>query len=334
MANLEPAGTRWLMDFHTSQQPVEPVDGVVFAFAGQASQYPGMGQQLAAQDPGFAAEWRRIRSRLWADLPGGVDGRAVAELAANDVRRTYREIFAVQYALARTVIASGLEPDAVLGVSTGEISAATVAGRLTEDDAVDLLMTHAGELHRSCQDGGMVAVVGDPAELSELEHEPHCQLGLHSLHHYVLGGDRDGLHRLRRALRERRTASFELPVERGFHSPAIDAAEPALRAGARFGPATGVTFASSTLAAVADGPLDPGHLWSAIRGRIRFVEAAGQLQNGRRLVWLDLGPGSSVSTLLLHNLAGDPRRSAKPKVQTLLGPRCTEHLPQPIAKRR
>ena len=317
------------MNPQIEQADAEPVDGVVFAFAGQASQYPGMGHRLAEQQPGFAAEWRRIRLRLWADMPGGLDGAVATSLATDDVRYSYREIFAVQYALARTVIANGLEPDAVLGVSTGEICAATVAGLLSEDDAVQLLTTHAQELHRSCPAGGMIAVMGDPAKLDLLAAEPNCQLGLRSLYHYVLGGDRDGLDRVRHSLRRRGIASFELPVQRGFHSPAIDAASPVLRASACFAPPSGVVFASSTLAAVADAPLAATHMWSAIRDRIRFVEAAAQLREGRRLAWLDIGPDSSISTLLSHNFAGGRRL---PGVQTLLGSRFTERLPSPIRR--
>ena len=116
-----------------------PAEGVVFAFAGQASQYAGMGEGLAAQSALFDSEWRRIRARLWAGLPGGPD----AALAPADVRRTYREIFAVQWALARTLMAAGLQPDAVLGVSMGEMCAAAVAQLLPEADAVELVTTQA-----------------------------------------------------------------------------------------------------------------------------------------------------------------------------------------------
>jgi len=297
----------------------------VFAFAGQASQYAGMGEGLAAQSPLFDAEWRRIRARLWADLPGGPD----ADLAATDVRRTYREIFAVQWALARTLMAAGLQPDAVIGVSMGEMCAAAVAQLLPEADAVELVTTQARQIHQQCEAGGMLAVLGRPATaLAEIAPEPQCGVALISRRHFVLGGDAAGLRRISRELGQRQVASFMLPVDRGFHSPAIDPAAGGLRGAGRYRAGSGLAFASCTAGDVTAGPLAAGHMWSAIRDPIRFVAAARALSRGRQLTWIDLGPGASVSTLLAHN------RIAAAEVQTLLGSRPAERLPERLPRRR
>jgi trans-AT polyketide synthase/acyltransferase/oxidoreductase domain-containing protein len=296
----------------------DPPDGIVFAFAGQASQYAGMGEWLAARNRMFSAEWRRIRARLWAGLPSGLD----AGLPPSDVRRTYREIFAVQWALARTLMARGLQPDVVIGVSMGEICAAAVAQLLPEPDAVELVTTQAHHVHHDCQAGGMVAVMGSPGTaLAGLAPEPLCEVGMISRRHFVLGGDQPGLRRIRRALDARQVASFMLPVDRGFHSGAIEPAAAELRAFGRFRAGSGITFASSFLGDVTSEPLQTGHMWSAVRGPIRFIEAARKLGRGRRLAWIDVGPGTSVSTMLSHNGV------TTGQVQSLLGSRRAERLP-------
>jgi trans-AT polyketide synthase, acyltransferase and oxidoreductase domains len=296
----------------------EPPDGVVFAFAGQASQYAGMGEWLAARNRMFSAEWRRIRARLWADVPSGLD----AELPATDVRRTYREIFAVQWALARTLMARGLQPDVVIGVSMGEMCAAAVAQLLPEPDAVELITAQAHHVHHDCPPGGMVAVMGSPGPaLAGLAPEPLCEVGLVSRRHFVMGGDQPGLRRIRDALNARQVASFTLPVDRGFHSRAIEPAAAGLRAVGRFRASSGITFASSFLGDVTSEPLQPGHMWSAVRGPIRFIEAARKLSRGHRLAWIDIGPGTSVSTMLSHN------GIATGQLQSLLGAGRAERLP-------
>ena len=296
----------------------------MFAFAGQASQYAGMGEGLAAQSALFDSEWRRIRARLWAGLPGGPD----AALAPTDVRRTYREIFAVQWALARTLMAAGLQPDAVIGVSMGEMCAAAVAQLLPEADAVELVTTQARQIHRQCPEGGMLAVLGRPATaLAGIAPEPLCGVAMVSRRHFVLGGDADGLRRLSRELGQRRVASFMLPVDRGFHSPAIDPAAAGLRAAGRYAAGPGLPFASCLTGDVTAAPLAADHMWAAIREPIRFVAAARALSRGRQLTWIDLGPGASVSTLLAHN------RIAAAGVHTLLGARPAERLPERLPER-
>src|SRR5947209_17801618 len=93
--------------------------GVVFMFAGQGSQYGGMSRDLAAHHPSFRAEYARLQARA-AELGAPAGGEA---LRRRDVRRTHVEIFLAQQALARTLVAHGVRPDYVLGVSMGEIGA-------------------------------------------------------------------------------------------------------------------------------------------------------------------------------------------------------------------
>ncbi|KOX04731.1 acyltransferase domain-containing protein, partial [Streptomyces sp. NRRL B-3648] len=67
-------------------------------------------------------------------------------------------LFAVMVALAELWRAHGVEPDAVVGHSQGEIAAAYVAGALSLDDAAKVVALRSKALVALADQGGMVSV--------------------------------------------------------------------------------------------------------------------------------------------------------------------------------
>ncbi len=116
--------------------------GPVFVFSGQGSQWCGMGQQLYAQEPAFRDALAMCDEAIRPHL----DGSVVAELLAEDneswlgdIGIVQPAIFAVQVAAAALWRSWGVEPEAVIGHSLGEVSAAYVAGALTLGDAARVI---------------------------------------------------------------------------------------------------------------------------------------------------------------------------------------------------
>ncbi|POM24527.1 Erythronolide synthase, modules 3 and 4 [Actinomadura rubteroloni] len=142
--------------------------GTVFVFPGQGSQWAGMGVQLIAESPVFAAAIEECAQALRPYT--GWDLHDV--LAAPDVPTAIDVIqptlFALMVALARLWEHHGVHPGAVIGHSQGEIAAAHIAGALTLDDAARIVTKRAQALTTLTDSGRMVSVPLSPADAEAL----------------------------------------------------------------------------------------------------------------------------------------------------------------------
>ncbi|MEV2228544.1 beta-ketoacyl synthase N-terminal-like domain-containing protein [Streptomyces phaeochromogenes] len=136
---------------------------MVWVFSGYGSQWPGMGRQLLATEPVFAAAVDRLEAivRYHAGLSLRAGLRPDADLSTPAT--VMPVLYGVQVALAELWRSYGLEPDAVIGHSLGEIAAAVVSGALDEATGARIVAVRSRLLDRLT--GGAMAVV----ELSAVE---------------------------------------------------------------------------------------------------------------------------------------------------------------------
>ncbi len=108
---------------------------LVFMFSGQGSQYFQMGGVLFRRDPVFR-EWMHALDAIVVKVAGySLTKYLYEDSHHNDdllehTRHSHPAIFAVEYALARTLMAHGLNPDSVMGASLGEFTPAASAAVL------------------------------------------------------------------------------------------------------------------------------------------------------------------------------------------------------------
>jgi acyl transferase domain-containing protein/acyl carrier protein len=206
---------------------------LIAAYSGQGSQWPGMGAGLLADPAAVAvidrcdavvrelAGWS-VREALTAPRESsGLDRTEVAQPA----------IFTVQAALTELWHRRGIEPDAVIGHSVGEIGAAYAAGVYDLETACALAV-HRGTTMGSTRGAGAMAAVGlsreQAVELISGTAGAVSIAAVNSPASTVLAGDRAVLAALEDKVRARGAFWAIVQEEYAFHSPAMEAVSESL----------------------------------------------------------------------------------------------------------
>ncbi|MFJ1767926.1 type I polyketide synthase [Amycolatopsis sp. NPDC088138] len=142
----------------------------VFVFPGQGSQWAGMAVGLLDSAPVFAAKLWECASAVEHHVPWRVEDvlRQVDGSPALDRIEVLQPVlFAVMVALAELWRAHGVEPDAVVGHSQGEIAAACVSGALSLQDAARIVVLRSRLFADELTGRGEVASVPLPVSVVE-----------------------------------------------------------------------------------------------------------------------------------------------------------------------
>ncbi|WP_051736282.1 type I polyketide synthase [Amycolatopsis rifamycinica] len=298
---------------------VEPVQDrpVAFLFAGVGEQYPGLVAELYRREPVFRAHLDECLGHLDGDLVTGERGGGPSLAAllgrtgeedprAERLQRTELAqplMFAVDYALARTLVDWGLRPAAMLGYSLGEYVAACLAGVLSLDDALALVAKRA-ELIAALPGGAMAAV---PLPVTELEARFDLAgidiAAVNGPELVVVAGEHAAVERLAEDLRRVDVPCRPLRTSHAFHSRMLAPAAAELTAWIT----ANVTLNAPELPylsnvtgepATAELVTDPGYWARHMCETVRFADAATALLADEHLAVVEIGPGPSLGALL------------------------------------
>jgi [acyl-carrier-protein] S-malonyltransferase len=198
---------------------------LAFLFPGQASQYPGMGKELADTYPAAKGVFDEADAALGFSLSEICFSGS--EEALKLTVNTQPAILVVSVAAYRVLAEKGVRPDFVAGHSLGEYSALVAAGSLDFADAVRLVRRRGEYMQTAVPDGvgAMAAILGlAPAQVTEIcrkaaDGQVVSAANLNSPEQTVISGNAEAVKRaVEMASAGGAKRAVMLPVSAPFHS--------------------------------------------------------------------------------------------------------------------
>jgi [acyl-carrier-protein] S-malonyltransferase len=281
---------------------------LAFLFPGQASQYPGMGRELAGNHPAARSVFDEADRAL---------GFSVSELCFNGTEdalkltaNTQPAILTVSVAAYRVLAENGVEPAFVAGHSLGEFSALVAAGGLEFSDAVRLVRRRGEYMQSAVPEGvgAMAAILGlAPAQVAGIcrqaaDGQVVAPANLNSPEQTVISGHAEAVKRaVELASAGGAKRAVILPVSAPFHSslmqPAAQRLEADLRATA-FHPLRVPLVNNADAELTTSGDEARESLIRQVTLPVRWEESVRELIEQGVNTFVEVGPGRVLTGLL------------------------------------
>lgn len=281
---------------------------LAFLFPGQASQYPGMGRDLAEKYP---------TARKVFDLADAALGFSLSNLcfagsedALKQTENTQPAILAVSVAAFRVLEENGAIPDFVAGHSLGEYSALVAAGSLDFSAGVKLVRQRGRYMQDAVPagQGAMAAIMGlAPAEVADIckkaaGGEILSAANLNSPEQTVISGTAPAVKRaVENASQMGAKRAVVLPVSAPFHCAMMKPAEIQLEKDLRATKFEALRFPLITnvdAEAITSGEEAREALVRQVCQPVRWEEGIREIIAQGARVFVEVGPGRVLSGLL------------------------------------
>ena len=283
---------------------VQPSRGdLAFVFPGQGAQYAGMGSALYADDVVFRAACDEVFTAVDGILPFKLRERMFS--ADADVLRrtsvTQPATFCLEYALATSWQARGVTPDLMIGHSVGEFVAGALAGVMSVANAARLV-ARRGLLMESLPGGSMLSVRSSASRLRERLPETLSIAAENAPQLCVVSGPHEAIAAFAVTLERENIPCRLLQTSHAFHSSMMDSIldrfEREVMAVPLSAPRIPIISAVTGTMLSDDQATSPSYWARHLRETVRFSSAITTVLTQPNVVFLEVGPRGTLSTLV------------------------------------
>ncbi|MCP5102057.1 MAG: amino acid adenylation domain-containing protein, partial [bacterium] len=282
---------------------------VIFMFPGLGAQYVNMGLELYRKEPVF----RREMDRCFEILKSITDYNIKEILGYNRSNKSYRSynnqieidqvvVFIFEYALVQLLSSWGIKPDAMIGYSFGEYAAACFSGVFSLEDALKIIVTR-GKLLTRIPGGAMLSV---PLPVSEtaplLPAGPGLSVAIDNGSSCIIAGPGPVLADFEQEMKQKRLMCMPVPHSTAMHTPMMDPIltefEDQVKSITLKPPE--IPYISNVTGTwiMAEEAVTPAYWKDHLRNTVRFGDGVTELLKKPGSVFIEVGPGRDLCTLL------------------------------------
>jgi acyl transferase domain-containing protein len=299
---------------------------VAFVVPGQGGQWLGMARELLATEPRFAETIASIDAALPSGTKWSVRGQLLAGAdqpgyRLNEIGVLQPVLVAIEIALAELWRSLGVEPDAIVGHSMGEVGAAYFAGAISLEDAMLVICERSRLLQRTSGSGAMALLELSANETSRRLSEYGgrlCIAVLNGPRSTVVAGDPQAVAALRDECEREGIFCRAVQVDVASHSPQMDPLVPELTTAVRRVAAheAAIPLYSTVEGSRVDGRGHDADYWGRnLRWPVRFASAVEAILDDGIDTFIEVSPHPALLVSIAQ--IADERRA--------------KDAPQPIA---
>jgi acyl transferase domain-containing protein/NADPH:quinone reductase-like Zn-dependent oxidoreductase len=281
-----------------NQANIDEKPGIVFVYTGMGPQWWAMGREMMKAEPVFRKKVEEC-DRVFKKHAGW---SILEEMLADEEKSRIGEAFisqpvnlVMQVALTELLSYYGIEPDAVVGHSAGELASAYASGALSLEDTFRVVY-HRSQLHQTLAGKGTMLAVGLPeAEVTDLIrfYDDVTVAAVNSPSSVTLSGNRESLEQVASLLEVKGTFNRMLKVNIPYHSVYMDGIKEPFMASIKSvkpGPCRAPFYSAVTGEQMQGIQLDPDYWWVNNRQTVQFGKAILTLINDGYDTFIEVGP--------------------------------------------
>ncbi|MDH5232866.1 MAG: acyltransferase domain-containing protein, partial [Gammaproteobacteria bacterium] len=283
---------------------------IYFLFPGQGSQYKNMAKELYESEKYFrdtvdkcsiiAEEFfeQRITDILFTQEDQLIYNTENAQLS----------LFVIEYSITKLLIHWGIQPSGMIGHSIGEYVAACVSGVLSLVDALKIVAIR-GKLMSKSSAGAMTSVQLSVKELSAYLNKDLAIAAVNSSNMCVLSGSIDSIEELESSLSKNDITYRRLKTSKAFHSQLLDGILSEFNTNLeaiKIGKPS-INYISNVFGDwIAENEITAQYWTRHLRETVQFSDGLSVLLKNRNAIFVEVGPGNTLSTFASCHKDYDP----------------------------